>query len=346
MGLFLNKIFSFGFVSLLLVNVSQLMADDNKLNWHNEADLPIAMQEIYPVTFNQRIVVGGGFVPSDSPSFKNVAPTTAVFLLNPARQRWRQLPELPEARHHLGMVSNQHYLYGIGGFTGNKDSAWQIQNSVFRIDGNLQRWRNGPKLPIPLAESSYASIGKNVHVIGGRTVSNESGNNIDTNAHYILVNNAYWRKAKPASIVRNSAASVVIGNQIYVIGGRSYSPDLQNLSYAEVYDVKTDSWTPIAPLPIAAAGLSATVHNGKIIVAGGEAFTMKSGKRIGSTFDSVWQYDPNLNQWQEIGKMPTARHGHGSVTLNEQVYIIGGAAKAGAQDTLSSVIKLQTQGKQ
>ena len=54
----------------------------------------------------------------------------------------------------------------------------------------------------------------------------------------------------------------------------------------------------------------------------------------------------HLNQWQEIGKMPTARHGHGSVTLNEQVYIIGGAAKAGAQDTLSSVIKLQTQGKQ
>ncbi|MDE3271846.1 Kelch repeat-containing protein [Pseudoalteromonas sp. G4] len=341
MGLFSNKIFSFGFVSLLLVNTSQLMAGDKELNWYNEVDLPIAMQEIYPVTFNQRIVVGGGFVPSDSPSFKNVAPSTAVFLLNPARQRWRQLPELPEARHHLGMISNQHYLYGIGGFTGNKDSAWQIQNSVFRIDGNLQRWRNGPKLPIPLAESSYASIGKNVHIIGGRTVSNESGGNIDTNAHYILVNNAYWRKARPASILRSSAASAVIGNQIYVIGGRSYSPELKNLSYAEVYDVNTDSWSPIAPLPISAAGLAATVYNGKLIVSGGEAFTKQKGELVGETFDIVWQYDPNSDQWQNIGTLPTPRHGHGSVTFNEQMYIIGGAAKAGAQETLSSVIKLR-----
>lgn len=341
MGLFSNKIFSFGFVGLLLVNTCQLMAGDKELSWYNEVDLPIAMQEIYPVTFNQRIVVGGGFVPSDSPSFKNVAPTTAVFLLNPARQRWRQLPELPEARHHLGMVSNQHYLYGIGGFTGNKGSAWQIQNSVFRIDGNLQRWRNGPKLPIPLAESSYASIGKNVHVIGGRTISNESGGNIDTNAHYILVNNAYWRKAKPASILRSSAASAVIGNQIYVIGGRSYSPELKNLSYAEVYDVKEDSWSPIAPLPISAAGLAATVYKGKLIVSGGEAFTKQEGKLVGETFDTIWQYDPNSDQWQNIGKLPTPRHGHGSVTLNEQMYIIGGAAKAGAQETLLSVIKLR-----
>lgn len=341
MGLFLGKIFSFGCLVVLFINALPVVANNDGLSWQNEADLPMAMQEIYPATFNQRIVVGGGFVPSDSPSFKSVAPTTAVFLLNPARQKWRQLPELPSARHHLGLISNQHYLYGIGGFTGNKGSAWQIQNTVYRIDGNLQRWRNAPKLPIPLAESSYASIGKNVHVIGGRTISNESGGNIDTDAHYILVNNAYWRKAKPASIARNSAASAVLGNQIYVIGGRSYSPELQNLSYAEVYNVNTDSWRPIAPLPIAAAGLAATVYNGKIIVSGGEAFTRQSSTLLGNTFDTVWQYDPNLNQWQKIGKMPTARHGHGSVTLNDQVYIIGGAAKAGAQETLSSVIKLR-----
>jgi len=38
--------------------------------------------------------------------------------------------------------------------------------------------------------------------------------------------------------------------------------------------------------------------------------------------------------------MPSARHGHGSVTLNNKVYIIGGAAKVGPQETLATTLIL------
>ena len=235
---------------------------ENPVHWVETPPLPVAMQEIYPAVFKERIIVGGGFTPSSSPTFYGLAPTDQVFILTPARKRWRNAPALPEARHHLGLISNRHYIYGIGGFSGSKDNAWQIQRSVFRLDGNLQRWRNGPSLPFPLAESVYASIGKNIHVIGGKTLATDVGKNIDSDAHYVLVNNAYWRKAKKASIARNSAASAVIANKVFVFGGRKSGANAINLDLVEVYDAETDSWTALSPMPVAAAGLSASVLDG------------------------------------------------------------------------------------
>ncbi|MCG7536577.1 kelch repeat-containing protein [Pseudoalteromonas sp. OOF1S-7] len=309
-------------------------------SWSTGPDLPIALQEIYPAVFNKRIFVGGGFTPSDLPSFSDLGPTTDVFLLHPAHARWTKAPTLPAARHHLGMVSNQHFLYAIGGFTGARDNAWQIQSSVFRLDGNMQAWRNAPSLPIPLAESVYASVGKNIHVIGGKTTSRGSGKNIDTDAHYVLVNNAYWRKVKSASVARNSAASAVIGHKIFVIGGRTSGKEGVNLSHAEVYNTKTDSWSPIAPLPVASAGLSASVLDGKIIVSGGEVFGPNGDWQAGKALDHVWAYDPQTDLWQALPNLPQPRHGHGSVSFNEQLHIIGGAAKVGPQETLSSTMTL------
>ncbi|MCF2859213.1 hypothetical protein L1286_17145 [Pseudoalteromonas sp. SMS1] len=315
----------------------------DKVMWHQAPELPIAMQEIYPAVFKERIVVGGGLTPSDSPSFFGLGPSTSVYLLNPPTGRWQKKPSLPEPRHHLGMVSNRHYVYGIGGFAAEQGSAWQIQRSVYRLDGMFREWRKGPALPIPLAESVYASVGKNIHVIGGKTISKKTGKNVDSDAHFVLVNNAYWRQAKPAKIVRNSAASAVIGDKIYVIGGRTSGEGSVNLQEVEVYDSKKNSWTSAAPLPVAAGGLSASVLDGKIIVTGGEAFGPNNNWKAGQAYKQVWRYDPQDDSWEALPDMPTPRHGHGMVTLNNTLYIIGGAAKVGPQKTLSSVISIEGQ---
>ncbi|OCQ23705.1 hypothetical protein A7985_07115 [Pseudoalteromonas luteoviolacea] len=336
--------FAMSFVSVLAF-ANQLSGDSKtteKSVWRQAPDLPIAMQEVYPAVFKERIVVGGGFTPSETPSFFGLGPTRDVYLLNPPTGRWQKKPSLPEPRHHLGMVSNRHYVYGIGGFTGNKDDAWQIQRTVFRLDGTFREWRKGPSLPIPLAESVYANVGKNIHVIGGKTVSKSTGKHVDSDAHFVLINNAYWRKAKPANILRSSAASAVIGDKIYVIGGRVTSADNKNVRDVEVYDVKKDTWTTVAPLPVASGGLSASVLDNKIIVSGGEVFGPNSNWRAGQAFKQVWSYDPVNDTWTSLHDMPTPRHGHGMVTLNNTLYVIGGAAKVGPQETLSSVIAIDT----
>ena len=309
-----------------------------KQTWQASAPLPVALQEIYPTVFMDRIFVGGGFTTSEMETFYGLGPTDKVYLLNPSEEGWEQAPSLPDARHHLGFASNIHYLYAIGGFSGPKGAAWQPQSSVYRLDTRAEEWVSAPSLPSPLAESVYATIGMNIHVIGGKTRAYGSDKNSDSTAHYVLKNNAYWSRAEPLPTPRNSAASVVIGDSIYVIGGRVSGDAPKNLDTVEVYNSKSDSWRTLSPLPVAAAGLAASVIDGKILVTGGEAFDYQSDTRSGKVYASAWLYDPKLDEWQSLPDMPWPRHGHGQVTHNEIVYVIGGAAKLGPQETLSSTM--------
>ncbi|WDE06652.1 hypothetical protein SG34_007025 [Thalassomonas viridans] len=336
------------FIGLFIACGSGLFTDvqakQSSYSWASEQSLATPIQEIYPSVFDNEIYVTGGFVPAENPVFFGLSPSLETFIFNPKTKLWRPGTQLPQARHHLGLVSNSKYLYGIGGFAGEKGKAWQIKDTVYRMPKNSDKWSPGPKLPVPLAESVYASVNNNIHVIGGKTISEKTGRNVDTNKHFVLVDNKRWVEAAPPSIVRNSAASAVLAGKIYVFGGRTAGakPDTKpdNKQFAEVYDVSLDKWHPIKPLPVASAGLSAAVLNGKIIVTGGEAFGPNGNWKTGKAYSQAWSYDPATDAWTEISSMPSARHGHGAVSLNNKVYIIGGAAKVGPQETLASTIVL------
>ncbi|MFA0809834.1 Kelch repeat-containing protein [Microbulbifer epialgicus] len=240
------------------------------------------------------------------------------------------------------MASNSHYLYGIGDFYGEKGKAWQIQNTVYQIFEDNDRWTEIRHLPQPMAESIYTTASENIHVIGGKS-PNKNSKNIDSDSHFLLVNNTHWESAAPASISRNSAAGTAIGNRIYVIGGRQSSSrhsKARNLSYSEVYDSTLDKWEKIRALPQALAGLTATSINEKILVTGGEAFGPNGNWKSGKVSNAIWAYDPISDHWSKVAQLNEARHGHGAVAIGENLYIIGGATRVGPQDTLASMVQL------
>ncbi|MGL6160349.1 Kelch repeat-containing protein [Microbulbifer sp.] len=311
-------------------------------SWGFGQALEHPIQEIYPAVFNDEIYVGGGFVPSDNPIFYGLSPSRKIFIYNPIAQAWRPGETFPEARHHLGMVSSPNYLYGIGGFFGVKGGAWQVKDNVYRISSGKDEWESAPSIPIPMAESIYASSSENIHVIGGKTVDKHSERNVDTNSHYILVNDEYWEKAAPATVARNSAAGAALDDKIFVIGGRKSGKTAKNFGFSEFYNVKDDRWEPIRPLPIALSGLTAVALNGNIIVAGGEAFGANGNWKSGKAFSQVWSYDPTKDSWKKELDMPQSRHGHGAVTINNSMYIIGGGSKVGPQETLSSLLVFES----
>ena len=330
-----------GATSILGMNpfsIPQALSKPSNYSWTTASELATPIQEIYPAVFDGEIFVGGGFVPGTDSIFYGLSPTSKVYIYNPLTQAWRVGPDLPEARHHLGMVANSTYLYGIGGFYGVKGNAWQIQDKVVRLTKKSSEWEDGPSLPIPLAESIYSSIGDNIHVVGGKTQDTNSKRNIDVVTHLVLVDNKNWEVAAPASISRNSATSAVLNEKLYIIGGRKSGKLAKNLGDAEVYDEKTDKWESISPLPVSLAGLAATVLNGKIFVTGGEAFGANGNWKTGRAFQQVWVYDPNRDSWQREQDMPGARHGHGSVSINDSMYIIGGGSKVGPQGTTASLL--------
>ena len=286
------------------------------------------------------IYVTGGFVPSNTPSFFGLAPTSQVHVYSPTKKAWRTSVALPEARHHLGLLSNTKYLYGIGGFKGDKDDAWQVQNSVFRKLNADSPWLKAPVLPVPVAESVYATCGENLHVIGGITQDQSTGRKAYSNNHFVLLDNERWDKAAPPTINRSSAAGTQLNDKIYVFGGRQAGKKAKNLTFAEVYDKKTDRWQAIRPLPLAVAGLTAVPFGQDILVTGGEAFGSNGNWKTGSVHNNAWLYSPDSDTWTDIEHLPEARHGHGAVNLNGSVFLIGGALKVGPQATTATMIKV------
>ncbi|MEX2962201.1 Kelch repeat-containing protein [Microbulbifer sp. TYP-18] len=303
-------------------------------------DSPI--QEIYPAVFEEEAYVAGGFSPSPKPIFYGLSPTKYTYIFSPKTKTWRSGPALPEVRHHLGMAANSKYLYGIGGFYGQKGSVWQAKGTVHRFSSG-ESWVSAPDLPQPMAESVYASISEDIHVIGGKSPGDLS-RNADTKSHYILIDNTDWEMAAPTAIRRNSAAGAVVENRIYVVGGRQVSSDgrkARNLSYSEVYDPRLDKWEKIRPLPEAVAGLTASSLNGRVIAIGGEAFGPNGNWKTGTAYSVVWVYDPISDQWCKEALLNEARHGHGAVVIDDTLYIIGGASQVGPQNTLASVVQLR-----
>lgn len=308
------------------------------LQYSSAPPLQTPIQEIYPTVFENEIYVTGGFVPSNKPAFFGLAPTNKVYIFSPHTQTWRLGKDLPEARHHLGLLSNSKYLYGIGGFKGEKGNAWQTQDTVLRKESGDAPWQIGPSLPAPVAECIYASCSEDLHVIGGVTKDKLTNKGSYSDKHYVLVDNDHWETAAPPNIVRSSAAGTTLNNMIYTFGGRQAGKQAKNLTFAEVYDKTTDNWQSIAPLPYAVAGLTAASIGNKILVTGGEAFGANSNWKTGKAHKDVWLYDPSSDKWERGPELPKARHGHGAVSYKGGVYLIGGAHKVGPQDTTSSIV--------
>lgn len=305
-----------------------------ELTYTSARPLETPIQEIYPAIFKGDIYVTGGFTPSDYPTFFGLAPSRIVHVYSETENNWRTGNPLPVSRHHLGLLSNFRYLYGMGGFGGDKTSPWQIKSTVFRTQGHDSKWEIGPPLPVPTAESVYASCGNSLHVIAGVALNDDEMKTEYSSKHHVLIDDSNWEEAAPISRARSSAASATIENRIYAFGGRSKGI---NLSHCEVYDKTLDRWESIRPLPVPLAGLTATAINGFIFVAGGESFGSDGNWKTGYAHSDAWIYKPDKDIWEQVTSLPKARHGHGAVTLGNNVYLIGGANKVGPQETSPAV---------
>jgi len=102
---------------------------------------------------------------------------------------------------------------------------------------------------------------------------------------------------------------------IYVAGGYeagSISTRLQS------YDPNSDTWTILAPMPVAVASNHATIgYNGKVYVFGG--YTNSGG--VSST---VQIYDVASNTWSLGTPMPTARYAAGAGIIDGHIVVHGG----------------------
>ncbi len=300
-------------------------------NWRSGPDLPLQVQEIYPTAFQGRVHLAGGMYRTA----QGLPASDRHVVLTPGDTVWRDAAALPEARHHPYLLGTKDTLFAIGGFT-RADNGWTMQTQVWQYDPTIDQWRDGPALSGPRGETSGGALDGNIHLVGGR-VPKGSANSAwtdhrDDAGHWVLSPDANkWEKLRPAPTARNSAAGVVVGGLLYVIGGRKVGGG--NVAMTEIYNPKDDSWHTVAPMPQAQGGLAAASVNGKIYAFGGEFF----GPNGGGVFKEVWEYDPAHDHWRAMPSMPTPRHGLGAVAIGNDIYVIGGAEQASGVGTSAKV---------
>lgn len=296
--------------------------------WSRVADASLARQEIYPTVLDGKIYVAGGIL-SAAPGFTDLFES-----YDAATNRWTRLAALPEGRHHIALAAGGGKIYGIGGFSG-AIPDWRAHASVFVYDPKAERWSSGPSLPQARAEGVVASIGEKIYFVGGRVPTSAEAKHIsehaDTSrAEALDLHSGRWTRIADAPSARNSAAGAVIGNKLYVVGGRQMVAQADgrsrpvNVATLEVYDPATDRWETRAPMPLAQGGLAAAAHDGKLYVFGGEQFVPQA-----KVFGESWVYDPALDRWSALPAMATPRHGHGAAVVGKRIYLMGGAEKVG-----------------
>ena len=127
-----------------------------------------------------------------------------------------------------------------------------------------------------------------------------------------------WITRAPLPSARQEMPHAVIDGKIYVVGGIDGGRTATNVM--EVYDPVLDLWSPAMALPVAMHHLGVAAAGGKLYVLGGY---------IGNTFnpsDRVFEYDPATDGWTEKRRMPASRGAHVTVTVDDKIYAIGGAA--------------------
>jgi hypothetical protein len=130
-----------------------------------------------------------------------------------------------------------------------------------------------------------------------------------------------WAAARPMRIDRTHARAMRLRNgKVLVLGGYSNVGDLQHTKRtAELYDPRTNRWSPARPMPDQLGGFSATLlRNGRVLVAGG---FMDDNNEV----PTAEIYDPARNRWSAAAPMPHPRSMHTATLLKDgRVLAAGG----------------------
>ncbi|XP_076868762.1 kelch-like protein 40b [Brachyhypopomus gauderio] len=139
---------------------------------------------------------------------------------------------------------------------------------------------------------------------------------------YDPVGNDCYVASLSTQIPKNHCSIVTKENQIFVAGGLffdEHSKEEQLNSYFLQFDPMSSDWLGMPPMPSPRFLFGMGEAENAIFVIGGKE--LKEGE---TTLDSVLVYDRQSFKWEESVPLPYAVYGHGTVSHNGLIYVIGG----------------------
>lgn len=240
-------------------------------------------------------------------------------------------PEVGEVSPRVSNRQRQVWLFVVGGgmvvllvvlvsvmvsraLVGGQPAATLVAGGGLTLPQPDERWHELAQMPSGRSGFALAYSDRRLYVVGGMVGEGVS----DQVLRFDLVTNT-WVGLSPKPTAVTDVQAAVIGNKIYVPGGRLQSGGVSDR--LEVYDPQRELWAALSPLPQARSGYALVAVEGKLYLFGGWD---------GSTYRAeVWQYSPDEDRWAVRSPMPTARAFAGAATIEGRVYVMGGVGTAG-----------------
>lgn len=253
---------------------------------------------------------------------------------DPVANTWTQGAFHPVQMHHVHAAVVDGLIYVLGAMTGEFPDETPIEN-VYIYEPLSKTWYQGPEIPIGRRRGAAGVVVANgkIYMIGGLTDGHNSGHSALLDSYDPVTNT--WTVLADAPRARDHFKAVLVGDNIYAVGGRRSKHNTTGLNsdmeaLVDVYDILTDTWTTLAaPIPTPRAGLMASAVAGNIFTFGGESDVLgdhavvEALDILSKTWDAT--YDP----------MTLGRHGTQSFVNNGVIYT-GAGSMANAIEVIFS----------
>ncbi|MDM0111308.1 kelch repeat-containing protein [Variovorax sp. J22R133] len=227
--------------------------------------------------------------------------------------KWQSRAAMPLPRSEMAWATaTAGRMHVVGGY--GEGAVNRAYHHIY--DPRLDQWLQGAPLPRGANHVAVASDEKFVYALGGFIEQNRLS---DANAYAYEIAADRWRTIAPLRRPRGAAAAVMLDGQLHLIGGASEpASERASVSWHEVYDPRTDSWSQRKALPGARDHVGCVAHAGQIHVIGGRFNTFEYNT------DLHHVYLPARDTWELRAPVPTARSGHGLVVYRGRFYAMGG----------------------
>jgi N-acetylneuraminic acid mutarotase len=156
-----------------------------------------------------------------------------------------------------------------------------------------------------------------IYALGG-----EKGKGILDTVEVFFPETGNWSIKAPMPWGAADIQAGVIGNMIYIPGGRLASGDVS--STLSIFDPMTGVWTRGANLPAPVSSYALAVFEDNLYLFGGW-----DGEQF---LDKVLRYDPESDEWSEGSNLNEPRADAAAVIIDDEIHLLGGFNQDGALD--------------
>ena len=294
------------------------------------AFLPAPVTSFGAAAWGEHLYVLGGYR-GESHHYTAEGQSASLGRLHVASGAWEELAGLERGLQSAALVAHEGTLIRVGGLYAQHspddadEAADRLRstNEVARYDIASGRWTNLPPLPTPRSSHMAAVLDHVLYVAGGWDLDHDPATaRWATTVEALDLRNADmgWRSIEAPFQLRGVGVAAASG-QLVVVGGMDPIGVPQRVTH--LFNPRDAGWTRGPELPASPFGAAAAAVGNDVVVTGMDGV--------------VHVLTPGEAAWRSAGSVLFPRFFHQNVTVNGQVFAIGGTAGMDVNDRIPHV---------